>query len=72
MPNSPSPSAFSASTRPLAPWTPGTASPLGSASSGRRQNIYNFNNLDDQTASRIKRLNLGRDIRRSAGNATKT
>ncbi len=73
MPNSTPPEAFSASTRPLAAWTPGAASAAGAASRGRRQNIYNFNSMNQQdTARLVQRISLGRQMKNAARAGTQT
>ncbi|MFD7846334.1 hypothetical protein ACFV4K_25750 [Nocardia sp. NPDC059764] len=72
MSNSPSPSAFSASTRPLSAWTPGAVITASSTSS-RKQKVYNFNNLNQQdTAQLIQRINRGHRMERSAVTSTRT
>ncbi|GAB0103399.1 hypothetical protein JMUB6875_23720 [Nocardia sp. JMUB6875] len=67
MSNPMTPSAFSASTRPVAAWIPGAASTTGSTPRSGRQKIYNFNNLNQQdTAQLIQRINRGDQMKRSA------
>ncbi|MFE3229554.1 hypothetical protein [Nocardia sp. NPDC059228] len=73
MSNSTPQTPFSASTRPLATWAPGSVSTAELASSSRRQNVYNFNNLNQQdTARLVQRVNLGRQMKSSAQAGTRT
>ncbi|PSR68597.1 hypothetical protein C8258_08790 [Nocardia sp. MDA0666] len=73
MSNSTSQTPFSASTRPLAMWTPGSVSPTEFKPSSRRQNVYNFNNLNQEdTARLVQRVNLGRRMKTSAQADTRT